>query len=152
MVSAFFLGRGYKPGESIELSRIVRWKNNWILVGKTSFKTSFWFKLTHGSEPFQAFLGEVGIPTPACRVRTMILQHLEDDPEPEAPGPPRSSQVGSCQVPQVKKIRQRLGYCQGMTLVAAVFAAAHNDAEVEVQKDGRLCGPLWKKKHGPVQK
>lgn len=42
------------------------------------------------------------------RVRTMILQHLEDDPE--------------------------LGYCQGMTLVAAVFAAAHNDAEVEAYR------------------
>lgn len=38
------------------------------------------------------------------RVRHMILQHLEDDPE--------------------------LGYCQGMTLVAAVFAA-NEDAEVE---------------------
>ena len=65
----------------------------------------------------------------------MILQHLEDDPEPEAPG---FSQVlpGPPKVPQVK-IRQRLGYCQGMTLVAAVFAA-HDDAEVEVQKDGRL--------------
>jgi len=33
-----------------------------------------------------------------------------------------------------------------MTLVAAVFAAAHNDAEVEVQKDGRLCGPHVEKK------
>eukprot|EP00435_Cladocopium_sp_Y103_P065386 s664_g27.t1 len=42
------------------------------------------------------------------RVRKMILQHLEDDPE--------------------------LGYCQGMTLVAAVFAAAHNDGEVEAYR------------------
>eukprot|EP00913_Durusdinium_trenchii_P000469 g429.t1 len=45
----------------------------------------------------------------ACigRVRSMILQHLEDDPE--------------------------LGYCQGMTLVAGVFAA-QEDADVEAYR------------------
>ncbi|CAJ1338760.1 unnamed protein product [Effrenium voratum] len=58
----------------------------------------------------------------ACigRVRTMILQHLEDDPE--------------------------LGYCQGMTLVAAVFAAAEpEDAEAYERFSGfiRRVRGLW---------
>mmetsp|Transcript_70797 Transcript_70797/g.166129 ORF Transcript_70797/g.166129 Transcript_70797/m.166129 type:complete len:323 (-) Transcript_70797:64-1032(-) len=47
-----------------------------------------------GDKALQACIG---------RVRAMILQHLEEDPE--------------------------LGYCQGMTLVAAVFAAAVPDPE-----------------------
>ena len=55
----------------------------------------------------------------------MILKHLMEDPELE----PQKSQL---MVVVHFSHHARLGYCQGMTLVAAVFAAAAADPEVAV--------------------
>ena len=100
-------------------------------------------------------------------MRHMILQHLEDDPEldlsvaavmcgraamsfcqehlvclrrnvPTNLLPLKvSSQVSFALFCETKLKRLRLGYCQGMTLVAAVFAA-NEDAESEERRTPNL--------------